>query len=101
MPSSAATGPLTISTGEQGWVVDCTANRLKAGSSTASTAVSTTGKYSGAQPAITALMARTSTVATPWRGGMSPSSSAGDRSVQDSIRSTRAAVGATTGRPSD
>ena len=46
-------------------VVADTPCRSKASSHTASTAASTTGKYSGRQPAITALIAIFSTVARP------------------------------------
>ena len=99
-PSRFATGPLTIVRGAQGWVVDCTPFKLKASSSSASTAASTTGRYSGRQPAITALIATASTVALPPRGGSGPSSSAGSRRVPASIARTRSGVGGTTGSPS-
>ena len=65
MPSRRRRGPLTIRSGATFSSVVCTPRRLKAGSSIASTAASTTGKYSGRQPAITALAATFSTVATP------------------------------------
>ena len=74
--------------------------RLKAGSSSASTAVTTTGKYSGAQPAIVALTASFSTVAMPYLGGIGPSSASGARSVQANVRATRSGVGGTIGSPS-
>ena len=73
---------------------------LKSGSSTHSTAASTTGRYSGRQPAITALAATFSTVASPFSGSTSPSTSVGARSVKASACFTRATVGGTTGRPS-
>ena len=73
----------------------------KLSSSAASTAASTTGMYSGLQPAITALTATFSTV-QGWRlGGARPSTSPGSRVVPSSMASTRASVGGTTGRPSD
>ena len=49
-PSVSRTGPFTTSSGAQGWVVLWIDARLKAGSSSARTAASTTGKYSGRQP---------------------------------------------------
>jgi hypothetical protein len=52
------------------------------------------------QPAITALTAIFSTVASPATGGTWPRDSSGRRSVPASIRSTRSRVGGTTGRPS-
>ncbi len=58
-------GPLTSIITAQGWVVACIAYKLKAGSLMASTAASTTGKYSGKHPAMTALIATLSTVAAP------------------------------------
>src|SRR6185436_8589471 len=66
-----------------------------------STAATITGKYSGRQPAITALIASFSTVVTRQPGGMSPSSSPGARPPAASIARTRASVGGTTGSPSD
>ena len=73
---------------------------LKAGSSIASTAASTTGKYSGRQPAMTAFAAVFSTVASPRRGSTSPSTSDGARVVNAHMASTRASVGGMIGRPS-
>ena len=61
----------------------------------ASIAVTTTGKYSGRQPAMTAFIASSSIVAMPCRGGMSPNSWSGSRSLHASMASTRACVGAT------
>ncbi|PYM16005.1 MAG: hypothetical protein DMD81_13615 [Candidatus Rokuibacteriota bacterium] len=64
------------------------------------TAVTTTGKYAGRQPAMTALTASVRIVASPQRGGIGPSETSGSRSVAASIRATRSPVGATMGRPS-
>ena len=50
-------------------VVACTPFRLKRASHKASSAASTTGAYSGRQPAITMLIASTSRVRLPQRGG--------------------------------
>ena len=72
----------------------------KGGSRAASTAAITTGRYSGLQPASTALMATFSTVTGTRFGGTSPSTSAESRAVPSSMRATRSGVGGTTGRPS-
>ena len=62
----------------------------------ASTAASTTGMYSGLQPAITALIATFSTVHSTRSGGTIATTSSGSRVVPASIRSTRSGVGGTT-----
>ena len=67
---------------------------------TASTAVSTHGRYSGRQPAITAAIATFSTVTSTRSGGTVATTSSGARVVPVSMRSTRSSVGGTTGRPS-
>ena len=59
------TGPFTTTSGAGALVVAETPCRSKASSHTASTAATTTGRYSGRQPAITALTAIFSTVARP------------------------------------
>ena len=61
----ARTGPLRMTSGEVALVVPDWPCRLKAGSQAASTIASTAGKYSGRQPAITALTASFSTVPRP------------------------------------
>ena len=99
-PSRTASGPLTISSGATFSSVVCTPRMLKAGSSTASTAARTTGKCWGRQPAMTALAAIFSTVASPRSGSTSPSTSDGARTVVAHIASTRGSVGGTTGSPS-
>ena len=65
-----------------------------------SIAASSTGNCSGRHPAITALMAIFSTVATPNPGSMIIITSCGARLVPASIRSTSSGVGGTTGIPS-
>src|SRR5262245_12647828 len=60
----------------------------------------TTGKYSGRQPAMTALMAIFSIVAGAHLGGIGPMTSCGSRFVPPSIFSTRSGVGGTIGNPS-
>ena len=62
--------------------------------------VSTTGRYSGRQPASTALIATFSTVAGAMFGGTTATTSCGSRRVPVSMRSTRSGVGGTTGSPS-
>src|SRR5580692_10113299 len=69
MPSSCRIGPLTMTMGAQECVVASVPCRLYSGSSTPRIAAVTTGKYSGLQPAITALAARLCKVGTIWRGG--------------------------------
>src|SRR5262245_10705608 len=71
-PSCRAAGPLTMRSGATLSSVVCTPRRLNAGSRMACTAASTTGKCSGRQPAITALAAIFSTLATPPSGSISP-----------------------------
>ncbi len=66
----------------------------------ASTAASTTGRYSGLQPAITALIATFSTLHSTRSGGTTATISSGARVVPCSMRMTRSSVGATSGRPS-
>src|SRR5688572_10487153 len=65
------------------------------------TAPSTTGRYSGLHPAISAWIATVRTVAGSSAGGINPTSSSGSRRVPESIHWTRASVGVTTGKPSD
>ena len=93
-------GPLTIRSGVTGCVVAWTASRLNGGCDTASTAASSTGKYSGRQPAMTALMASFSIVASPWRGGRMATTSRGSRVVCRRNSATRPSVGGMIGRPS-
>ncbi len=66
----------------------------------ASTAVSTHGRYSGRQPAMTAAIATFSTVTSTRSGGTVATMSDGARDVPVSMRITRCSVGGTTGRPS-
>jgi len=95
-----AIGPLTTSSVATGCVVAWTESRLNSGSASASMAASTTGKYSGRQPAITALAAIFSIVASPWRGGRMPTISRGSRAVCFRKSCTRVSVGGTIGSPS-
>ena len=93
-------GPLTIMIGATGCVVAWIESRLKAGSERASIAVMITGMYSGLHPAMTALTAIRSTVASPCRGGRMATTSSGSRSVQRRNSFTSLSVGGTMGKPS-
>src|SRR5439155_16697073 len=66
----------------------------------ASIAATTTGIYSGRQPAITALIATFSAVTETARSAMWATSWAGSRPAARSMASTRSGVAGTTGRPS-
>ena len=100
MPMRPATGPFTTTIGPENQVVARRPCMLNSSVQAASTAASTTGRYSGRQPAITALTATFSTVHGTRSGGTTATGSSGSRSVPSSMRSTRAGVGGTTGRPS-
>src|SRR5574341_768792 len=101
MPIFFAMGPFTTRSGEAMCVVACTPFRLKAGSHKASMAARTTGAYSGLQPARTMLIASTSRVRPPQRGGTRASSFCGSPPSASSTAATLAGVGGTTGRPSE
>src|SRR5882724_10824896 len=100
MSSAPRIGPFTITSGATASVVPDTPSRQNRSSQTASTAASTTGRYSGRQPAITALTAIFSTVARPKLGGISATSSSRERPEAATAAATRAAVGGTAGSPS-
>src|SRR5437867_872003 len=89
-----------MSTGQAGFVVPWIPYRLNGLPRMAFTAVTMTGKYSGLQPAITALTANLAIVASPQRGGIGPSEKDGSRSLKASICATRSSVGGTIGNPS-
>ena len=78
-PICPATGPLTMTSTAAPPILDDGPTRLNTGSSIASAAARMTGKYSGRQPAITALAAAFSTVMTRRRSGSSPIMSPGAR----------------------
>src|SRR5215831_745807 len=100
MPSADATGPLTITSTAHGWVVVWTAYRLNGSCATARIAASTTGACSGRQPAITALTATFSTVASAHVGGSAATTSPAGRPAVRTNAATRSGVGGTTGSPS-
>ena len=93
-------GPLTMNRGDGKLVVAETPCRSKPSSHIASTPATTTGRYSGRHPAITALIAIFSTVARPKLGGTRATSASPGRPLAATAASTRARVGGTTGRPS-
>src|SRR5947208_1288321 len=88
IPSRPAIGPLTMTIGAAPPVVHAVEPTWKSGWSTARTLASTTGKYSGRQPAITAFAATFSTVTVPWSGSMRPRTSSGAHVAPRSIAST-------------
>ena len=100
MPISFAIGPLTMISGATGCVVAWIESRLNRGSASASTAVMTTGRYSGRQPAMIALIAMRSIVASPWRGGSTATTARGARSVKRRNSRRSSSVGGTIGSPS-
>jgi hypothetical protein len=72
----------------------------EAGSRNASTAATSTGKYSGRPPAIASAIAQDSIVVTPPRGGKMPSVAPRGCAAPRRIQSTRSRVGGQSGRPS-
>lgn len=100
MPSASREGPLTISIGNTDEVVVVSANAFHSGALIASSAASTQGNAAGSTPAIAALIAASSTVATPWRGGRTPMMWSGGCGVAASRRSMRSSVGGRIGTPS-
>src|SRR6516165_7643542 len=93
IPMARRIGPLTTITGPTDQVVASTPWMLNWSVQAASTAASTTGRYSGRHPAITALIATFSTVAGTRFGGTTATTSSGGRPVASSAASTRASVG--------
>ena len=101
MPIALAAGPLMMTSGPEKCVVQSRPCSTNSGSSAASSTPSTTGMYSGLQPAITALIATFSTVQGARLGGISPTTSSGLRvgaaqHAQDALvgrRHDRQAVG--------
>ena len=89
-----------MSKGVTASVVPETPTSAKSGSQIASTPAITAGKYSGRQPASTALIAILSTVARPSPGATRPMSSSPSRPLAATAARTRSAVGGTTGSPS-
>ncbi len=100
MASSGRIGPLITISGA-GPLVDCQPPPLAARSRiTASQEASTSGKYSGRQPAIAALIAAVLTVHSRPRWSIRHSTSSGSRLVRARNWSSRGCDAGTTGRPS-
>src|SRR5215470_7066344 len=83
-------GPVTMITGPADQVVASRPWMLNSVVQAASSAVRTTGRYSGRQPAIRALIAAFSTVHSARSGGTTATTSCGSRLVASSMRRTRA-----------
>ena len=100
MPMSCTTGPETIKSGAEPPVLAVDAWKLKSGSSAASRAATSTGKYSGRQPAMTAFVAAARRLHSRPVVGCAATTVSGGRPSMASIDATRDASGGTTGRPS-
>ena len=100
MPIRREIGPFTKISGPENARVQRSPCIANSGSSAAFMAPSSTGKYSGRQPAITALTAAFSTVQGTRFGGINPIISSAFRVVPANIRATLKSVGGVTGRPS-
>ena len=70
---SAPIGPFTMTTGKALPDAACSDSLPEAGSRKASTAATSTPRYSGRPPAMASAIAHDSTVVTPPRGGNMPS----------------------------
>jgi hypothetical protein len=101
MPMARRMGPFTTSSGLAMWVVACTPFRLNRASHSASIAASTTGAYSARQPAITILIASTSQVRLPQRGGTRAIRRAGPPPSAATAAAIFSDVGGTSGKPSE
>ena len=97
---SCATAPLTITQIPTGFVVGCRADKLNWGSAIASVAAMMIGKSLGLQPAMTALTAINSIVASPYPGGRFVITLSLMGNKCPSIFSMRAWVGGMIGKPS-
>ena len=100
IPISCRTGPLTMTAWAAPARVAVVEWELALVCRWARTAATTTGKYSGRHPAITALMAAFSAVTVTLRVGTVPRTSSGSRPPAASMADTASAVAGTTGRPS-
>src|SRR5215475_3955803 len=89
-----------ISIGKTLDVVVVSAKALNSGALIASSAARTSAKAAGSTPAIAALIAASSTVATPWRGGSTPRMWSGGCGVASRSEQTRSSVGGRIGTPS-
>src|ERR1700704_2196544 len=99
-PIASRTGPLTITMSAAPPVLVAGPWSVNSGSPIAASAAPTTGKYSGRQPAMTALIAACHAVTARSRTGSWSSTASARQGPPASICSTSATVGGTTGRPS-
>src|SRR5579875_3708642 len=99
-PSAWRGGPLTISRGAPPPPRPSAADSPKAGAVTARTAAASSGRYSGRQPARTALTASFSAVMARPSSGRAPTTVSGGSPSASSNAATRSGVGGTTGSPS-
>src|SRR5439155_16023073 len=100
MPSSSRDGPLTISIGNTLDVVVVSPNAFHSGSEIASSAATTTPKAAGSTPASAALIATSSTVATPLRGGRTHTTWSGGYGDAANSASIASSVAGNWGTPS-
>src|SRR5256714_13841064 len=100
MRNASRAGPLTISIGNTLEVVVVNPKAFHSGRRIASIAATTCGNAAGSTPAIAALTATSSTVAGPYRGGTSPSTSCGWCGVEATNSATRSGVAGSSGTPS-
>src|SRR5689334_14974719 len=100
MPTASRDGPFTIASGNTLEVVVVKPKAFHSGTSSASSAARTNGSAAGSQPAIAALIATSSTVATPYFGGKAPTTWSARYGVAASSASTVSSVGGRSGAPS-
>ena len=99
-PSSCRAGPLTTKKGLDPVVLCQRPPNAMPSRFSASQAARTAGKCSGRQPAMTALIAASSTVHARPRWGMAPITSSGCRPAASMNSATALGLAGTTGRPS-
>ncbi len=99
MPMAFRMGPEMTIVGAQHEFEHVQPSSLMMSSAMPSTAASTSGKYVGRHPAMTALTAIFSTVACPRSGGSSATTWSRGRSVPRHISATASSVGGTMGVP--
>ena len=98
---AAPIGPLTITTGNALPEAACSCALPDSASRNASTAATSTGRYSGRPPAMASAIAQLSIVVTPPRGGKRPEATPPRlRGARARIQSTRSRVGGQSGSPS-
>src|SRR5690242_9859683 len=100
MASSSRLGPLTSNIGQTLEVVVVSPNAFHSGSAIASNAAITNRNAAGSTPAIAALTAISSTVATPLTGGSTQSAWSAGYGVAASNASIASSVAGRSGAPS-